>query len=285
MAETKNMKQVISASRRTDIPAFYLNWFIRQIQQGWVDVANPFFPQKVRRVHLTPEHVAWIVFWSRNYGAFLRKRSYFADYQLFFHFTILSPSILEKHPVPLHKQLSQMEQLVRFYGAERIIWRYDPLVFWWENNRLKTNYKVQEFKYLAETIGQMGVSRCYTSLAYPYAKFRTRFKQKFPSFQLKEQPGEEAFKIVQEMVAVAREAGLRIYACCTDVLLQVEGVEKGHCIDGRLLNQMYPEEKVSQAKAPTRAQCSCTRSIDIGDYRRQPCYTGCLYCYANPVWK
>lgn len=279
------LKQVISASRRTDIPAFYLNWFIKAIQQGWVDVANPFFPKNVRRVDLSPKQVNWIVFWSRNYGPFLRKRSFFDAYQLFFHFTILSPSILEKRPMNVDQQLIQMEQLAKFYGPERIIWRYDPLVFWMEDETIHANYRAEEFRRLAKIIGGFGVTRCYTSLAYPYAKFKSRLAQKFSGFQLLQQPHPEALKVVKEMVAVAKDAGIEIYACCTDALLAIEGVKKGHCIDGHLLNQLHSEEKVSEAKAPTRPQCGCTRSIDIGDYRKQPCYIGCIYCYANPVWK
>ncbi len=285
MANRGKLKQVISASRRTDIPSFYLNGFIEAIQQGWIEVANPFYPQKVKRVSLRPEDVAWIVFWSRNYAHFLRKRSYFEAYQLFFHFTILSPSVLEKRPMDIAKQLDQMEQLAGYYGPERIIWRYDPLVFWEDNGMVNTNFKLDEFKQMAKRIGGFGVKRCYTSIAFPYAKFKSRLAQKFPTFRLLDKPNSFALKIVKEMVAIARDAGIQIYACCTDVLLTIDGVKKGHCIDGHLLNQLHPQEKVSVAKAPTRPQCGCTSSIDIGDYRKQPCYTGCIYCYANPVWK
>ncbi|WP_456443299.1 DUF1848 family protein, partial [Caldithrix abyssi] len=67
------MKDIISASRRTDIPAFYLNWFIQRIREGFVEVQNPFYPQAVKRVLLDAEQVEWIVFWSRNYSHFLKK--------------------------------------------------------------------------------------------------------------------------------------------------------------------------------------------------------------------
>jgi len=285
MANRSRMKTVISASRRTDIPAFYLNWFIEAIRQGWVDVANPFFPQNVKRVSLHPDDVSWIVFWSRNYGPFLRKRSAFEAYRLFFHFTILTPSVLEKHPMEVNKQLEQMERLVTYYGPQTIIWRYDPLVFWEENGALRSNFSLSDFERLAKTIGGFGVKRCYTSLVFPYAKFKSRLARTFPAFRLSEQPHAFALESVKEMVAIAQESGIQIYACCTDALLKIEGVKKGHCIDGHLLNQLSPEGRVSEAKSPTRPQCGCTRSIDIGDYRHQPCYFGCLYCYANPVWK
>ncbi len=279
------MKQVISASRRTDIPAFYLNWFIDAIQTGWVEVRNPFYPAQSRRVSLLPEDVSWIVFWSRNYAHFLRKRSYFEPYQLFFHFTILPPSILEKSPMPLNRQLQQLEQLVKWYGAERIIWRYDPLVFWQDEGGPKSNHKIEQFADLVREISAMGVQRCYTSVAQPYAKFIQRFAIKFPTKRLLKQEHPLALQAVQEMVQITKDYGMQLFACCSGFLLQIEGVQKGRCIDGHLLNRLNPKEKVSVAKAPTRAQCGCTKSVDIGDYRTQPCYFGCIYCYANPVWK
>ncbi len=279
------MKTVISASRRTDIPAFYLNWFIESVRQGWVEVRNPFYPQSMRRVDLTPQSVSWIVFWSRNYGHFLKKREFFDAYRLFFHFTILPPSLLEKSPMPVERQLKQLEQLVKFYSADRIIWRYDPLVFWSRGSDIGTNHDLKAFTNLAKEISNLGINRCYVSVAQPYSKFQKRLSQKFPDLKLINQQDEIVFKAVSELNAVAREFGFQLFACCNDFLLRLNGIQKAHCIDGYLLNRLYPQEPVSVAKAPSRKECGCTRSVDIGDYRRQPCYFGCIYCYANPVWK
>lgn len=278
------MKTIISASRRTDIPAFYLDWFIDRIKQGFVEVRNPFYPKNTKRVVLTPDQVEWIVFWSRNYGHFLRKRQYFEAYQLFFHFTIVSPSILEKSPMPIERQLNQLEQLVQLYGAERIIWRYDPLVFWHDGAKLNTNFSEKEFEFLAKTITSFGIKSCTISIAHPYAKFEKRLKTKFPQLSLIEQKDDFALKIVNILLEIATSYQLEIKACCTDFLLKNPNIHKAACIDGRLLNRLS-SNKVSEAKAPTRPECACTKSIDIGDYRSQPCYFGCIYCYANPVWK
>lgn len=279
------MKNVISASRRTDIPAFYLDWFIEALRKGWVEVRNPFYPGQSRTVNLTPEHVSWIVFWSRNYAHFLKKRSNFEAYQLFFHFTILPPSVLEKSPMPVKEQLHQLEKLVEFYGPERIIWRYDPLVFWQENDVLRSNHQLKKFSELAKEISALGIQRCYISIAQPYPKFVKRLHEKFPSFKLLEQQHPVALEAVQEMIPVAKKFDIQLFACCNDFLLQFDGIQKGHCIDGNLLNRLHLQDPVSVAKAPSRPQCGCTKSIDIGDYRKQPCYFGCIYCYANPVWK
>jgi len=279
------MKTVISASRRTDIPAFYLKWFMESIQKGFVEVANPFFPKNIRRVSLLPQDVAWIVFWSRNYGPFLKHTSFFEPYELFFHFTILPASKLEKIPVKITPALAQLQQLANLYDPQRIIWRYDPLVYWREGNSLISNHHIRDFKFLCKEIGEMGVKSCYTSFAFPYAKFLARFKKKFPQDTLYEPTLNEQLSIINEMQAIASIYGIKLFSCCNDRLLRVHGVEKGHCIDGSLLNRLVPHKKVSRAKAPTRKDCGCTKSIDIGDYRRQPCPFGCLYCYANPQWQ
>ncbi|MEJ2636797.1 MAG: DUF1848 family protein [Calditrichia bacterium] len=88
------MKAVISASRRTDIPAFYLKWFMEQIGRGYIDIPNPFNRKQVKRTGLTPREVAWIVFWSRNYSVFLKNQDFFDYYRLIFHFTINPPNAL-----------------------------------------------------------------------------------------------------------------------------------------------------------------------------------------------
>jgi len=279
------MKTVISASRRTDIPAFYLKWFMEAVREGHVTVANPFYPQQTRLVDLRPSAVGWIVFWSRNYRTFLKHHGFFDAYQLFFHFTILPPSKLEKVPIDPNRSLEQLARLTQLYGAERIIWRYDPLVYWQENDRQLSNHDEDNFAFLCREISQMGVTRCYTSFAYPYAKFQSRFKRKFTDDALQQPATPAMLQIIKDMQTIAAENNIDLYTCCNDALLQAPGVRKGRCIDGHLLNALAPAERVSEARTPTRKDCGCSKSIDIGDYRKQPCPYGCIYCYANPLWK
>ena len=279
------MKYIISASRRTDIPAYYLPWFIERLREGYVDVANPLYRKQINRVSLRPDEVEWIVFWSRNYGPFLKQRTHFKAYNLFFHFTILSRSMLEKNGLPLPMLIKQLEQLAHLYGAERIIWRYDPLVYWEEAGKPQTNYNPSDFEYLCRAVAQTGVKRCYFSFAYPYGKFISRFRKKFGNSLIIKKSVHEQHEITRELKAVADSYGLTLYSCCNDTLLSVKGIQKGRCIDGKLLNLLRGEKTVSEAMAPTRQDCGCTRSFDIGAYVQHPCHTGCLYCYANPIWQ
>lgn len=277
------MKTIISASRRTDIPAFYLKWFTEAIRNGSVEVTNPFYPAQKKLVDLKPEQVAWIVFWSRNYAHFLKQPEFFADYNLFFHFTILPQSKLEKAAIPLKTALRQIERLSLLFGPDRIIWRYDPLVFWSKSGIQETNYKPAQFTELCGAMEANGISRCYTSFAFPYRKFIRRFISAFPGdVPVQPEIGQQN-QIIQEMRDIAAKHHIQIYSCCNDRLLQIPGIEKGRCIDGNLLDQLDPSQKVSLTKSPTRNDCGCTKSIDIGNYRQQPCAFGCMYCYANPV--
>ncbi len=125
------MKQVISISRRTDIPAHYLDWLIERVNEGTVDVVNPFNPAQKRTVSLRSEDVHTLVFWSKDYGRLLREMRRFEKYSnLLFHFTINDCPYLEPRIPPLEQRLTQAETLVKMFGAERLAWRFDPLVFW-----------------------------------------------------------------------------------------------------------------------------------------------------------
>lgn len=277
------MQTVISASRRTDIPAFYLDWFMNAIRYGSIEVENPFYPTQKRQINLKPDQVGWIVFWSRNYAHFLKKHDFFSAYNLFFHFTILPQSKLEQVAIPLKSTLKQMERLCALYGPERIIWRYDPLVFWQEKDLPQSNHDLEKFAGLCRDMQSFGIQCCYFSFAHPYSKFQRRFQSAFPEDILIQPEITYQLQIVSEMQETAKSNGITLYSCCNDQLLRIPSIEKGHCINGNLLNQLDPKQKVSIAKSPTRTDCGCSKSIDIGSYRLQPCSFGCMYCYANPT--
>jgi len=277
------MKTVISASRRTDIPAFYLKPFMESIRRGFIEVSNPFFPKQKRIVSLKREDAHWIVFWSRNYKHFLKDPEFFNDYQLFFHFTILPPSPLEKITLPFPRTLRQMELLAQHYGGERIVWRYDPLCHWSQENEVFSNHDIRLFESLCKEISAFQVRRCYISFVHIYQKYKRRFTRTWPDKKTLELTLSGRLSLVTELKTIAESYGLGIYSCCNSDLLQVPGIQQGRCVDGNQLNALDPIQSVSRRKCPTRQGCGCTHSIDIGDYNHQPCFFGCMYCYANPI--
>jgi hypothetical protein len=254
------------------------------IRAAEIIVSNPFYNKNSYRVDLRPESVEWIVFWSRNYENFLQHQDFFAEYNLFFHFTILSHHpYLEKYNIKLQKAIRQVEELVSIYGPERLIWRYDPIVVWREGNKLETNFNINDFTLLCEEFGASGISRCYFSFVAPYKKFITRFRDNYPKLKITNYPTELHRNILISMKEISQLHKIALFSCCNDGLVNGDFL-RGSCISGKLLNHISGEKRVSEAKAPTRKDCGCTRAIDIGNYAQQPCHFGCIYCYANPVW-
>ena len=246
-------------------------------------VQNPLYKDRQYQVRLKPDTVEWIVFWSRNYARFLNHHQFFAPYNLFFHFTILSHHpYLEKYCLNIKQALNQSERLVSLYGAERIIWRYDPVVIWKEGDVYSSNYNEKQFNQLCREIKELGMDKCYFSLVSPYAKFIRRFNKKHPHLNLITESSVIQDQVLTSMKAVSSNYGIKLYSCCNDHLVDGD-ILRGSCISGYYLNKFSGVQKVSQAKAPTRKACGCTRSVDIGNYWQQPCFFGCIYCYANPV--
>ena len=198
------MKTVISASRRTDIPAFYLNWFIEKINQGYIEVQNPRYKKQVKRVDLNPDQVGWIVFWSRNYKQFLKNKDYFDAYNLFFHFTILTGHVLlEKHQLAQKDALAQLTQLVHQYGPASVIWRYDPIVVLSAGDSFETNFDKKNFRLLCMAFSAMGGTRCYFSFVTDYQKFKRRLAAKYPHLNLIRKTHRRYQDILSEMRAIS----------------------------------------------------------------------------------
>jgi hypothetical protein len=274
------MKEVISASRRTDIPAFYLKWFMIKVKDQNVTVSNPFNRNQFKKVSLSPKDVAWIVFWSRNYHLFLKNYNYFDQFRLFFHFTINPPNrILEPDMIPTIRAFNQLERMARIFGPECIIWRYDPVVFYRQYDQVESNHDINLFRQYVRMAESSGLKKCYISIIHLYAKVLNRAQQAdhFTFITLETNKRNE---LLQEMIDTASLYGIQLYSCSNDDLLEVSGIHKGQCINGKLLNDLG-SEAVSVKPQPTRPDCGCTVSIDIGDYVTTGCRYHCLYCYAR----
>ena len=272
------MKTIISASRRTDIPAFYLDWFLDKLHQGYVMVRNPFYRSQIYKVSLKRSDIHSIVFWSKDFRKFLSKTSEFDDYNLFFIFTINNCKRLEPNIIDLDLRLKQLEELVAEFGSEYIEYRFDPIVFWRENGELMNNLK--SFNTIIQKVSELGIDNCVFSFANWYTKCINRLK-KF-GLEYYDPPLKEKIEILKPIAEYCKNLGIKMYSCCNPELIRVKNVFQGSCIDGNILGKLF-KEKCSTAKTPTREGCACTKSKDIGDYNEQICKHGCIYCYAHPV--
>ncbi|MDR5694375.1 MAG: DUF1848 family protein [Armatimonadota bacterium] len=276
------MKQVISISRRTDIPRFYLEWLREALQRGEVTYVHP--GAGPRTVSLLPEHVHTLVFWSKDYGLFLRDgvlHEALKRYSVYFHFSItgMGGSFLEPLVPPADVALEQMKALARTWGPERIEWRFDPILHWEIDGRVFSN--AEQFQKLAPAVRKIGVGRCTFSFATLYRKVHPR-SRRF-GFRYVDPNDEQKTEILKEMVATASSLGITLYSCADSRWTLVEGIRDARCIDANLLSQLHPKhEPAPGGKDPSqRKECLCTPSVDVGSYT-QACSLGCMYCYANP---
>ncbi|MDD1776787.1 MAG: DUF1848 domain-containing protein [Candidatus Helarchaeota archaeon] len=271
------MKLVISASRRTDIPAFYLDWFLEKLQQGFVMVRNPFFPAQISRVSLEKKDVHSIVLWSKDFGKFLQKTAEFTGYNLFFIFTINDNPKWEPKVISLDKRLRQLGELVADFGPQYIEYRFDPIVLWYEDGELVNN--LGSFKTIIQQVSELGIDNCVINFVDWYKKSLQRAKKYGLVYY--DPLLKEKIEIIKPLAEYCHQLGIKMYSCCNKNLTSVANVQPSHCIDGTKLSTLF-KAPCSTAKAPTRDDCGCTTSKDIGNYREQICHHACIYCYAHP---
>jgi hypothetical protein len=270
---------VISASRRTDIPAWYGSWFMERIKAGRAAYRNP-FGGTLHEVSLKPEDVTALIFWTKNAGPFLSRveelvgRGYATGflYTLTGYGSLLEPGI----PAP-RKGVKSFLALSDLLGPERVRWRYDPIVY---GRGFEKDFHLRRFADLAARLeGRTHV--CHISFVQFYKKTIRRFTELEQSrgVALTDPEDEVKIELARELKALGASRGIRVVSCCYP-LLAGAGVEAGRCVDPDWIASMRPDRKDLALKSkPTRESCGCVESRDIGAY--DSCLGGCVYCYAT----
>ncbi|MFW6007453.1 MAG: DUF1848 family protein [Nanoarchaeota archaeon] len=265
---------IISASRRTDIPAFYSRWFMDKVQKEKCVYYNP-YNNHGYELSLTPEDVDVLVFWSKNY---IPLMSYLKDlkvkYNLFFHYTItgITNDSLEPEVIDIDKAISNFKRLVELFGPEKVRWRFDPVLFTVETDE---NYYLQKFKYISDKLKDHTQS-CYFSIAHIYKKVKRNFS-KIDDINILFKTEKEKKMFSDKLAEIASNRNITLYSCCNDFLINKK-IKKSSCIDATYFNKIF-NLNLDVSRAPTRDQCNCYKSTDIGVYNT--CPHGCIYCYAN----
>ena len=269
--------KIISASRRTDIPAFYSRWLLNRLRTGFCHSLNP-FNGKVYRVSLRPEDCLALVFWSRDPRPLLPhlERLQAQGYRFYFHISINGyPQAIETNNPPLERAIATFQRLSQSLTAEFVQWRYDPILL---SDITPTAYHLKQFDRLSQQLAGY-TQRCYFSFVNFYGKTERNLKkvsnQQNISFQ---RPTlEEKQSLAQQLSQIAASRNITLYSCCDDTLVG-EKIEKSRCIDIDIVRKLHPVA-LSLKAAPTRQDCGCIESIDIGAYHT--CGFGCTYCYAT----
>lgn len=278
------MLEIISCSRRTDIPAFYYDWLQECLKNKYAMVKNP-YNGSTYIVDLSCEKVHSICLWSKSFANVLKDPKYLSMYNLYFQFTITGYSrVLEPNVVDTNEAVKQMEQLALRYSPQQINWRFDPIIFSMEGEKepVADNFeraRLKMFETLCRDISSFGVNRCTVSFLCMYKKVEQRMKKSNFNCLVPSQQMQIVF--VSQLVEIADKFGVTVYTCSSPVIEGVPGVKKGHCIDGVYLEKLFGKRASHAKDAGQRKECGCTRSRDIGGYRGQSCRHGCVYCYAQ----
>lgn len=263
---------IISASRRTDIPAFYSEWFFKRIQEEYVLVRNPRNIHQVHKVSLKKDAVDCIVFWTKNPENMLPKLSLIDDYSYYFQFT-LNPYGLSLEPgVPGKSRLiDTFRQLSDRLGPERVIWRYDPVIL---SETIDASYHEKHFDMLAGKLHGY-TAKCVLSFVDYYKKLDKCFKEN----EFIELDEEKTRELALKFSAIAEKYNLKLETCAEEIDLSDMGIGHGCCIDPALIEELTGNRIKAVKDRNQRKSCGCISSVDIGTYNT--CGHGCIYCYAN----
>ena len=270
--------KIISASRRTDIPAFYGDWLMNRIAEGFAGYINPFNGKKYI-VSLKKDNVASIVLWSKNFTPFIDNAVLLKDegYPLFFNYTITGlPGIFEPGAPSENESIESMKYLSEQFSPESINWRYDPVLV---SDITGFDYHLEKFETLCRSLSRH-IKRCYISFPTAYGKVERSFKNFTDKTGITLRSPDIPYRIelAEKLAVIAENYGITIYSCCGDYLASGK-ISKGRCIDGGILSSISGKDHSRFKARPSRKECGCTESTDIGIY--DSCPHGCIYCYAN----
>jgi hypothetical protein len=266
---------IVSASYRTDIPAFYAEWFRRRLAAGWCRVANPYGGAEYE-VSLRPGEVDGFVLWTRNLRPLLDDLDAIARIAPFVvQFTATGyPRALEASVIAADAAVAQLRDVRRRFGRRAAVWRYDPIVF---ADGLDAAAHRANFARLAAALAG-SVDEVVLSVVHPYKKTRRNLDRPAAghSFAWRDPPADEKRALLQDLAALAQDSGIAATLCSQPTLL-APGIAEARCIDAGRLAEVG-QRPLRAPTAGNRPGCRCARARDIGAY--DTCPHGCVYCYA-----
>lgn len=261
---------ILNTGSRTDIPAYYSDWFYERVRAGEVLVRNPYYPTQITRYRLDPAVVDALVFCTKNPLPMLERLPLLDAFTMFWFVTI-TPYGREIEPHVPNKNLvaEAFCRLSESVGRERVSFRYDPVFL---NETYTEQYHVEKFGEFAQKLsGYTG--QCVVSFIDLYEKTR----RNFPG--VRSVGKEEQERLIAAFSEIAVKQHLQIHLCCENRSLVRQNVDADGCLSQSVLERAIGcRLKVPQQKR-ARGECSCLLGADIGAYNT--CGHECLYCYAN----
>ena len=261
---------ILNTGSRTDIPAYYSDWFYNRIKEGYVLSRNPYYPTQVTKYLLNPEVVDIIVFCTKNPLPMLDRISLLSAFDTFWFVTITPyDKEIEPHVPPKESVIGYFQKLSELIGKGGISWRYDPIFI---TDQYSVDYHIEQFHQMAKALSGY-TDQCVVSFIDLYEKTKRNFSG------IHSVTNTEQELIIAAFSEIAKENHLQIHLCCENADLVRENVDADGCMSKAVLEKSLGCKLNVPQKKMARAECSCLLGADIGAYNT--CGHGCLYCYAN----
>lgn len=262
---------IISASKRTDIPALYSDWFIANLEKGCFYVRNPMYPKNVSIYIFEKSDIDAIVFWTKYPRPMFKHLDYLqSHFNFYFQYSINDyPKDIEKNIPGLDERIRAFQELSKTIGKEKIIWRYDPIIL---SKDFSTDYHIEKFEYLA-----MKLSGYTNRVMISFLDFYRKISSNIVKLGFLEPSESDVIKIISSFTRICKVYGIEIFGCAEDKYGHL-GLSSGKCIDEGLLNKLF-NLNINLPESKERDECHCVKNIDVGVYNT--CIFGCVYCYAS----
>ncbi len=267
---------IVSASYRTDIPAFYGDWFMARLKAGAVDVRNPYGGAEAQ-VSLRRPDVDGFVFWTRNAGPFMDALTEIdvLGYPFLVQHTITGyPRALESRVVEADGAVDRLRKIAGRFGRRCGVWRYDPIL---DTTLTRPAWHRENFARLAAAL-EGAVDEVVVSWATIYRKTKRNLcaAANKHGFEWRDPEVEEKGALLAVLAGLAAEHGMQLTLCAQPAIAPA-GIEPARCIDADRLSDLAGRPIPAKTKG-NRPGCACAQSRDIGAY--DSCPHGCVYCYA-----
>ncbi len=298
------MPVIVSASRSTDIPAFYADWFMERLREGYVKWFNPFNNVPL---YVSFKRTRLIVFWSKNPAPMLPHLDELDGIcpNYYFQYTLndYDDERIEPRVPPVDDRVATFLRLSERLGRDRVVWRFDPLML---TDTMGVRDLLGKIERLGDRIAPHAARLVFSFIDIDaYKKVSGNLAK--GGVRAREFSRDEMLALAEGIGRLSKGWGLPVGTCAEAIELEQYGIEHNRCIDDRLMVKCFPHDRelmkfigatcvedeeplfgkeavwmpadIAKKDSGQRAACGCIMSKDIGEYNTCPHL--CHYCYAN----
>ena len=273
---------IISATRRSDIPAWHIDWFMERLRRGYL------LSNHMQRQYVSFKKTRVIVFWTKNPEPMFMHLKELDEMGIryYFHYTLTDYDQEGLEPnLPPHKdRIFAFQQLSNKIGSENVIWRFDPLVV---TDTIDRDRLILKVAMLMECLTGY-TEKLVISFLDPTAHKKVKPNMSKAGITVKEFSDEDKAYVARHIAELANAYDIQVSSCAEGIDLSLYGIRQNKCIDDALMRRLFSQDdelfsfldKIDgQKHQGQRKLCRCIPSFDVG--KNNTCRNGCVYCYAN----